>query len=146
MNLDRVQHLVETGRLDPSKPITLKAFMDAGINGIKDGLKILAGGHQHFRLPLELHATRFTRTAIEAIEAVGGRAVAVYHSESGLRQMRDPERFWRKRPEEALKPLEAPSRLKDRLFYSQAKNRGYLAPEINTTLTEEFKQRYKLTN
>lgn len=146
MNLDRVQHLVDTGRLDPSKPITLKSFLDAGINGIKDGLKILGGGHQHFRLPLEVHATRFTRSAIEAIEGVGGKAVAVYHSEGGLRQMRGPERFWRKRPEEALEPLEMPMRLRERMFYRQAKNRGYLAPEIQAGLTEEFKQRYKLTN
>lgn len=144
--MERVQHLINTGRLDATRPITLKSFFDAGVNGIKDGVKILAGGHHHFSTPIEIHATRFTKTAIRAIEEAGGKSVAVYHSEDGLRQLKDPERFWRKNPEKALMPLEAPVRLKERLFYSRPENRGYLAPEVSSDLTAEFRQRYQTYN
>jgi len=144
INLERIQHLIDTGRLDASLPITLKSFMDAGINGIKDGVKILGGGHHHFRLPIEIHATRFTNSAIKAIESCGGKALAVYHSESGLRQLKNPDRFWRKDPEAALQPLQAPKRLRERMFYSQTKNRGYQAGEMQAGLTAEFKEKYQM--
>lgn len=43
MNLGRIQHLIDTGRIDASKPITLKSLYDAGIENLQDGVKILAG-------------------------------------------------------------------------------------------------------
>jgi len=39
--LDRLQHLIDTGRIDPSKPITLKEIHAAGIRDMKDGVRIL---------------------------------------------------------------------------------------------------------
>lgn len=144
--MERILHLVDTGRLDPTKPITVKSFIDAGINGVKDGVKILGSGHHHFKLPVEIHATRFTKSAIKAIEEAGGKAVSVFHSDAGLRQLKNPERFWRKDPEKAMAKLEAPSRLRDRLFYSDPKTRGYLAPPVLQTLTEEFKSKYSVPN
>jgi hypothetical protein len=41
--LGRIQHLINTGRIDASKPITLKTLHDAGIQNLQDGVKILAG-------------------------------------------------------------------------------------------------------
>lgn len=135
---------MDTGRLDPALPITLKSFLDAGLSSIKDGIKVLGGGHQHFRVPLEIHATRFTQSAIRSIEEAGGRAVAVHHSDTGLRQLANSERFARKHPAEAERPLEMPKGARERLFYSQDKNRGYLSPKIRPTLSDEFKQRYQV--
>ena len=43
MNLGRIQHLIDTGRIDSSKPITLKSLHDAGIQNLQDGVKILGG-------------------------------------------------------------------------------------------------------
>ncbi|PJF16958.1 50S ribosomal protein L15 [Paramicrosporidium saccamoebae] len=40
VNLERVQHLIDTGRLDAEKPITMFHLRKAGID-IKDGVKIL---------------------------------------------------------------------------------------------------------
>ena len=47
MNLGRIQHLIDTDRIDPSKPITLKTLYDAGIQNLQDGVKILAGVKQN---------------------------------------------------------------------------------------------------
>lgn len=134
--------MIDTGRLDASKPITVKSFIDAGINGIKDGVKVLGGGHHHFSKPIEIHATRFTQSSIRSIEQAGGRAISVYHTPEAIRCFKNPERFWRKQPEKALEQLDAPTKLRERLFYSQPKSRGYLGPGV--ALTEEFKQKYKL--
>jgi hypothetical protein len=41
--LGRIQHLIDTSRIDASKPITLKTLHDAGIQNLQDGVKILAG-------------------------------------------------------------------------------------------------------
>jgi large subunit ribosomal protein L15 len=142
VNVDRIQLLIDTGRLDPSKPITLKSFVDAGINVSLDGLKVLGGGKAHLRQPIELQATRFTKGAIQAIEAVGGRVLAVYHSQEAIRQLRNPARFAKKHPELALLPFEPPTGLRERLFYASEKARGYLAPGM--TVSAEFKKVYQL--
>lgn len=142
INLDRLQHLIDTGRLDASLPITLKSFMDAGVTVSKDGLKILGGGRDFLRQPIEIHATRFTETAIEAIKAVGGRPVAVFHTPEAIRQIKAPARYARKNPEYAHLAFDPPTRLKDRLFYEDPKNAGYLAREIIEKHSEEFKLIY----
>lgn len=41
VSLERIQHLIDTERIDPEKPITIKELSEAGINGIKDGIKIM---------------------------------------------------------------------------------------------------------
>jgi hypothetical protein len=43
LNLDRLQSWIDQGRIDPTKPITLKELVDSRcLHGIKDGVKILA--------------------------------------------------------------------------------------------------------
>lgn len=47
INLGRIQHLIDTGRIDSNRPITLKSLYDAGIENLQDGVKILGGVSQH---------------------------------------------------------------------------------------------------
>lgn len=43
LNLDRLQDWIDQGRLDPSKPITVKELHDSRcLHGVKDGVKLLA--------------------------------------------------------------------------------------------------------
>lgn len=140
INLDRLQHLVDTRRLDPARPITLQSFLRAGLTVSRDGVKILGGGRESLRTPVEVHAARFTKTAVEAIEGIGGRTLAVYHGPEAVRQLRNPGRFARKHPELAGQPFSPPSRLRDRLLYSRPG--GYLAPDAQ--LTGEFRQLYRV--
>lgn len=42
LGLERVQHWIDMGRLDPSKPITLKELQDSGVVGkIKQGIALV---------------------------------------------------------------------------------------------------------
>lgn len=43
LNVDRLQEWIDQGRLDPSKPITMKELNDSRcLHGVKDGVKLLA--------------------------------------------------------------------------------------------------------
>lgn len=43
INLDRIQSWIDQGRLDVSKPITIKELNESRcLHGIKDGVKLLA--------------------------------------------------------------------------------------------------------
>jgi large subunit ribosomal protein L15 len=43
VNLDRIQSWIDQGRLDPSKPITVKQLTSSRcLHGVKDGVKLLA--------------------------------------------------------------------------------------------------------
>ena len=43
LNVDRLQDWIDQGRLDPSKPITMKELNDSRcLHGVKDGVKLLA--------------------------------------------------------------------------------------------------------
>lgn len=43
LNLDRLQHWINTGRIDPSQTITMKHLLDTRcVHGVKDGVKLLA--------------------------------------------------------------------------------------------------------
>lgn len=42
LNLDRLQHWIDRGLIDPSQPITAKELLDSRcIHSVKDGVKIL---------------------------------------------------------------------------------------------------------
>ena len=128
MNLDRIQQLIDTGRLDAARPITLQALHAAGIENLQDGVKILARGGRALTSRVHIQATQFSAQARDRIEALGGVAVAVYHTGLGLRALARPQWFMRRHG--ALPRFAAPVKHRDRLFYSDPEQRGYLVPEL----------------
>jgi len=50
VNLDRLQYFIDTGRLNPNEPITLKSLKDSGmIKRMGDGVKLLGNVRGLFR-------------------------------------------------------------------------------------------------
>jgi ribosomal protein L15 len=44
VNVDRLQRWIDTGRIDPQKPITMKELFDSRlIHKVQDGVKLLGG-------------------------------------------------------------------------------------------------------
>jgi large subunit ribosomal protein L15 len=70
VNLDAIQKLAEAKKLIR---IDIDEFIKAGFISSKQLVKVLANGALTSKLEIEAHA--FSRTAIAAIEAVGGSAV-----------------------------------------------------------------------
>ncbi len=74
-----------------------------------------------------IQATQFSKEAVVRIEALGGVAVSVHHTELGLKALTRPERFLEK--SRVIPRMAAPVSRKDRIYYSNPANRGYLLPE-----------------
>ncbi|KAF7724757.1 YmL10 [Apophysomyces ossiformis] len=124
LNLDRLQHWIATGRIDASKPITMKDLLDSRcIHKIEDGVKILGVGAEGFNTAVTIEVSRASKSAIEAIEKAGGKITTRYYNELGLRSLIHPEKFAQ------LPKLAAPLRKEDIKYYSDPSNRGYLANE-----------------
>lgn len=149
LNLDSLQSWIKQGRIDPSKPITMKHILDSRvIHGIKDGVKLLARGKERFTSPITIDVTKASAEAIAAVEARGGTVTCTYRTRLSLRALLKPHLFdsgdgkggggtvsgykrARRLPKDAL-----PTRRKDVEYYVKKENRGYLYPRtLDGTLT-----------
>jgi large subunit ribosomal protein L15 len=100
VNLDRIQHWVDQGRLtsSPKDPITARDLLESGcIHNAHDGVKVLGDvcitdgfctsylmcllqGSEHLKAPLYIIASRASQSAIKAIEDKGGKIVCKYYT------------------------------------------------------------------
>lgn len=129
LNLDKLQAWIDAGRIDASKPITMRTLVDCGLmTSIKHGVKLLgrgAGPSGVFAAKgLHIEVSQASQSAIAAIEAAGGSVKTVYYSPMALRALL--------RPADAFDlPVKSPlPHTKAALYYSKAENRGYLSPEV----------------
>ncbi|RDA88128.1 hypothetical protein CP532_6833 [Ophiocordyceps camponoti-leonardi (nom. inval.)] len=90
VNLDRLQHWIDQGRIDATKPITPKEMILSKLtSSVKDGIKILARGT--LRQPVQLSVSRASAAAIEAIEAAGGKVVTRYYTKMSMNRLAEGE-------------------------------------------------------
>lgn len=88
VNLDRIQSWIDQGRLDPTKPITLRELAKSRcIHGVKDGVKLLARGKEELKTPINILVSRASATAIEAIEAVGGTVTTRFYTKPSIKRL-----------------------------------------------------------
>ena len=88
INLDRIQSWIDQGRLDPTRPITLKELAESRcLHGIKDGVKLLARGKEELKTPINILVSRASATAIEAIEAVGGTVTTRFYTKQSIKRL-----------------------------------------------------------
>ena len=147
LNLGRLQYLIERGRLDVSRPITMYHINKAGgLGNVKQGVKLLGNvstrtlkllqmtykllqGAEWFNCKIDIEVSRASQTAIEAIERQGGKVVTAYYNKLSLQALLHPEKY-----NERLKPRKALPQKSEMPYYLNEKNRGYL-------LTEEGQRR-----
>jgi len=74
VNVGRLQQAVDAKKLDPAKPVTVEALVEAGVLHKKqDGLKLLAKGELTAALTVE--AAKASAAAVSAVEKAGGKVV-----------------------------------------------------------------------
>ncbi len=111
LNLYKLDSWINQGRIDASKLITMKTLRDTGAisSKIKDGVKILGGGHENFKHKIFIEVSSVSSLAREAIEKAGGQVHLVYYNKLGLRALMKPWRFdlmpFPARPPPKLRPL-----------------------------------------
>jgi len=156
VNLNRIQEWINAGRLDPTKPITLKELDKSRcIHGVKDGVKLLARGKEELKTPINIVVSRASAEAINAVENLGGTVTTRYYTKFAVRQIRkghmDPIHSLQSRiqmaPEGAegaeaaaeamhMERIKYPYRLpdptsrKDLEYYRDSAHRGYLSHTV----------------
>lgn len=144
LNLDRIQSWIDQGRLDPSKPITMKELNDSRcLHGVKDGVKLLARGSEELRTPINVVVSRASTAAISAIEAAGGSVITRFYTPFSIRRVlrgqTDPIRSLGSSNADAQTGVQArsfqyrlpdPTGRKDIEYYRDPAHRGYLSYQV----------------
>ncbi|MCJ1418673.1 YmL10 [Xylographa parallela] len=88
LNLSRIQSWIDQGRIDPSRPITIKELSDSNCVGkIKDGVKLLADGAQELRTPINIIISRASKSAIAAVEKIGGSVMTRFYTPFAIQRI-----------------------------------------------------------
>ncbi|KAE9967551.1 hypothetical protein BLS_002809 [Venturia inaequalis] len=140
INLDRIQSWIDQGRLDPTKPITIKELAASRcLHGVKDGVKLLARNKEIFKTPINIVVSRASKTAIEAIEAVGGKVTTRYYTNPSIKRIRQGLThpylsILSERKDDTISDykyrLPDPASRKDIEYYRDAAHRGYLSYQV----------------
>jgi len=145
INLNRIQSWIDQGRLDPTKPITLKELAKSRcLHGVKDGVKLLARGKEGLKTPINILVSRASAAAIKAVEAAGGKVTTRYYTKPAIRRLLKGESVSSFTPLgmtssskttspilDAARPftyrLPDPTSRKDIEYYRDPAHRGYLS-------------------
>jgi len=140
LNLYKIQEWVDQGRLDPSKPMTIKELCESRcVSNVTDGIKLLAKGSENLTAPLHVIISRASAKAISTIEAAGGSVTTRYYTSFALKRIMqgkmDPinslqsqipagEQMGKK---SFYNRLPDPTSRKDIEYYRDPAHRGYLS-------------------
>lgn len=140
LNLYKVQDWIDQGRLDPSKPITIKELRQSRcVTNVKDGVKLLAEGSEELKASLNVIISRASAKAIAAIEAAGGTVTTRYYTPFAMRRIMqgkmDPINSLQSKIKEGeemstktfYNRLPDPTSRKDIEYYRDPAHRGYLS-------------------
>ena len=76
LNLDKIQKLIDTNKIDPKKIINYKTLLDLGlVKSKKTRIKLLAKGEIKNKIDIEVSA--FSNSAKEIIEKAGGSIIVL---------------------------------------------------------------------
>ena len=114
VQLGRIDRYARWGRLDASRPITLKSLYDARlISKIPEhGVKLI-GGDEVKTPNLRLEVTAASARMRSALEKGGGKLTTVYYNTLGLRALLRPDKFEAK-GRVLPRPAKPPLKLRDR--------------------------------
>lgn len=92
MNLDRVQEWIDQGRIDPTRPITIRELTQSRcIHQTKDGVKLLSSGGSTLKQPVNIVVSRASASAIAAVEAAGGSITTRFYTRPAIQRIIDGE-------------------------------------------------------
>lgn len=143
LNLDRLQSWVDQGRIDPSRPITIKELSQSRcVNGIKDGVKLLSGRAERLRSALNVVVSKASAGAIKAIEEAGGSVTTRYYTPFSIQRilagrtdpinsLKSPKTEGEQRGSGGFRyRLPDPTSRKDIEYYRDPAHRGYLSYQV----------------
>ncbi|KAJ8902682.1 hypothetical protein NDN08_006002 [Rhodosorus marinus] len=125
-NLNQIQWLIDTGKLNPNEKITMKKLFDMKqwkphVNRYPGGMKLTAKGREYFSAKIDIEVPLASYQAAQAILANGGKLTLVYYTRHGLKVHLRPER-WTKQNLPVPKPAEPKDAYK--FFYTERDENG----------------------
>ncbi|KAF2748816.1 ribosomal protein L15 [Sporormia fimetaria CBS 119925] len=89
INLDRIQSWIDQGRIDPSKPITMKELAKTRcLHGVKrHGVKLLGRNADTLTSKINIIVSRASSSAIARIEALGGTVTTRFYSPTSIKRV-----------------------------------------------------------
>ena len=90
VNLNKLQLWIDTGRIDATQQITPVELIRSNLIGtIRDGVKLLAGGADSLKQPIDIIVSRASAAAIDAVEKMGGKIMTRYYTKNALKRLVD---------------------------------------------------------
>ncbi|XP_022089338.1 39S ribosomal protein L15, mitochondrial-like isoform X2 [Acanthaster planci] len=145
VSLNKIQHLIDLGRLDPEEPIDVNSLVNAGEVNIdiykkQYGVHLTEEGADTFQAQLNIEVQWATELTIAAVERNGGVISLGFYDLQSLDALAHSLHFFNQGkpiPKRALPPKDIVP------FYTSAENRGYLADPDNirrerAALAEKF--------
>jgi len=145
ITLKEIQLLIDTDRINAKEPIDLVSLINTGIYRLKPeskefGFQLKDHNLEFFKAKINIEVQHATELVIATIEKHGGVIRTAYYDQYSLMAMRNPQKWFRKGvpiPRRALPPQDAVE------YYTNAKNRGYLAdPEDISKERQILAQKY----
>lgn len=127
--MKELQTLIDTDRLDTTRPIDLTAICNTGIYTIipdtrQFGFQLRETGIEFFKAKINIEVQWASELVIATIERNGGTIRTAYFDQHCLHAMKNPQKWFEKGvpiPKRLMPPQDAVE------YYTNAKNRGYLA-------------------
>ncbi|KAF6212778.1 hypothetical protein GE061_010487 [Apolygus lucorum] len=129
ISLQKLQTMIDTNRIDTSKPIDLAALYNSGLFGGEQdsrwyGFNLTDEGADIFNAKVNIEVQWASEGTIAAVERCGGVITTAFYDIDSLWVLKNPEKFFKKG--EPLPRRSMPSQ-DVILYYTSAENRGYLA-------------------
>jgi large subunit ribosomal protein L15 len=129
ITLEQLQTLIDTNRLDISKPIDIRSLCATGIFNLRPdekqfGFQLTDEGANVFKTKLNIEVQHASELVIATIEKNGGVIRTSYYDPHSIFALKNPRKWFEKGvpiPTRMIPPQDAIA------YYSSAKNRGYLA-------------------
>lgn len=129
ISLKRLQLMIDTNRLDSSKPIDLAAIIRTGLYGLRldskhAGFQLTDEGADNFTAKINIEIQWAPESVIAAIERNGGVITTAFYDPLCLHALLNPEKLFLNSnpiPRRLLPPMDCLE------YYSSAAFRGYLA-------------------
>jgi large subunit ribosomal protein L15 len=104
LNIDKILYLINKGRLDATKPITIRELFWAGaVSKVREGIKLLSKGVEDLKHypPLNFEVSSASQTVIDELKKHGGSVNIVYRTEKTVAYQTKPWKFIR----EPIEPI-----------------------------------------
>lgn len=97
--MDKLQLMIETNRIDSSKPIDLVSIMNSGLFILKPdqhefGIHLTDEGADIFKCKVNIEVQWASELVIAAVERAGGTIRTAYYDQHSLQAMINPKKFF----------------------------------------------------